>query len=483
MEEQKPTIELNEEQKRAVALVRKGENIFLTGPAGTGKSLTLEHIIKDAEELGEQVYVTATTGIAASHLGSVSTSVRTFHSWAGIGLGKYPASSHAKFIRRNPVARERIVQTDLLIVDEVSMLDADFLAKVNDVVKIVRSKDPGTSHLADKPFGGIQLVFTGDFGQLPPVQKNRPTPRFLFEDPLWSQLVNETVVLSRVYRQKDKSFVDLLTRLRNNTVTNEDVARIRATVNNDLGDGTIKPTVLFCRNMDVDRMNMQELQKLEGKAYTFKCSEFFMNEHAKKDFGSGFNLPADLPLKVGAQVMLMKNDNPAAGLVNGSRGVVTAINLSGDNPDELDSIEVKFLNGEVRTYERHTQESKDESGAVVAWRKQFPFKLAWCMTVHKSQGMTIDLLEIDLRGAFEVAQAYVAISRGVGLDRMRVRNFTRECVKTSPTVLQFQHSIERVHKRKREGDGDGESSIYKTPRVAGGSPHGGASPGQVAGAA
>lgn len=390
--------------------------------------------------MDEVVYVTATTGVAAANLREAAgqVGVRTFHSWASIGLGKYAASAHAKFIRRNKEARERIVNTDLLIIDEISMMDPDFLAKVNDVVQIVRGWDPATRHIADKPFGGIQVVFTGDFGQLPPVTRGGK-PSFLFQDPLWDKIVDNTVILTQVYRQKNQEFVDLLMRLRMGTLTEADVQRVRATESNTLGDDKLKPTTLFCRNADVDRMNLDELLKLDGQAYIFKAGDDGSEKAIK---AANFTYPADLPLKVGAQVMLLINECPELGLINGSRGFVSDITVDGAE-DGGPTIEVTYGDDLVRTYGRHKQEDKDETDRLLASRKQFPFKLAWCMTIHKSQGMTIDLLDIDLRGAFEISQAYVAISRGVGLDRMRVRNFSRDCVKTSSDVLQFQHKLKR----------------------------------------
>lgn len=441
--QQTPEIVLNTQQQRAVDLVRQGSNVFLTGPAGTGKSLTLSKIVEAALDLDEDVYVTATTGVAAAQLKDAAgpVGVRTFHSWAGIGLGKYPASAHAKFIRRNKEARERIINTDLLIVDEISMLDPDFLAKVNDVVQIVRGWDPATRHIADKPFGGIQLVFTGDFGQLPPVQKQKgKPPKFLFQDPLWEKLIDETAVLSQVYRQKDQAFVDLLQRLRENTLTDDDVKTIQATSSNKLGDDKLQPTVLYCHNANVDKLNMEELQLLDGQTYRFNSIDTGFESNVK---AANFSFPQSLPLKVGAQVMLLINQDTEEGLINGSRGFVSGISLDGGD-DGGPVVEVTYTGGVVCSYERTLQEDKDEFDRLKASRKQFPFRLAWAMTVHKSQGMTIDLLDVDLRGAFEISQAYVAISRGVGLDRMRVRNFRRESVKISHAVMQFQNSLKRA---------------------------------------
>lgn len=398
---------LNEQQQRAVDIVNGGSNLFLTGPAGTGKTYTIKTIVEESKKLGKVVNLTASTGIAASLIGGT-----TLHSWAGIGLG------NRKFVPAG--ARDKINSCDLLIVDEVSMLDSVYLSKVEQSVSRVRR--------SRKPFGGIQLVFTGDFGQLPPIQKDRETPYYLFQDELWNRLKFTTVCLRDVYRQSDRDFVELLLRLRDNTLTDEDIELIQSTKTNKLDNGNIKPTILYCRNRDVDRMNMLELAKLDGESVVSKAEEYFRDSEVEKSIT--FNLPSELALRVGAQVMLLFNDE--IDLVNGSRGIVDAI---GD-----ETITVRFNNGRIKDYTKYKQEFTDSNGKVIAYRKQYPFRLAWCLTIHKSQGMTIDLLDIDLYGAFAYAQAYVAISRGVGLDKIRVRNFNRNSVLVSKVVRQFYKS-------------------------------------------
>lgn len=452
---------LNEEQRQALTLVKNGYSIFLTGPAGVGKSFTIAKIIEMARENGKRVCVTATTGVAACLLNNVTKGVTTFHSWASIGIGKYPVSNHVKFILRNEAALSRIRKTHLLIVDEVSMLDGEFLTKVDEVVRAIRGQ-------LNKPFGGIQVVFTGDFGQLPPVQPDKDR-KYLFEYPIWNELIHRTVVLTQVYRQKDVEFVELLLRIRDGSITDKDVKKIQLTEFNDITRDGIEPTTLYCKNRDVNRMNQMKLNALSTKPYQFTAKDVFKDESSRKEFEKSFNLPEKLVLKVGAQVMLLINDCIEDGLSNGSRGVVegfylklhpeTHINKEGEQHCyEHDTVIVRFLNGITRGYSMHKSEIQNEKGVVVATRVQFPFRLAWCYTIHLSQGQTIDLLDVDLSGAFEVAQAYVAISRGTSLSNMRVRNFSRKSVMVNEKVVNFYNSRKRKYITEG-GGGEGEEDV------------------------
>lgn len=452
------SIKLNEEQLRACNAVAEGHNLFLTGPAGTGKSLTISKIIERAEASGKTVYVTASTGVAASLLGTAMgcPGVRTFHSWAAIGLGKYAPSAHAKFIMRNERARERIQGTDLLILDEVSMMDFDYMSKVNDVMQIVRR--------SNQIFGGIQVVFAGDFYQLPPTQKGRMEPYYLFESQLWADLIEKTVILKQVYRQSKQEFVNLLMNLRDSRIdqsvhdTMDMLGKNRLKVENG-----IKPTMLFCRNMNVDAVNMMELKRIDETLFTFKSEEKYKSEVEKKEHKDSFSFVDDLKLKVGAQVMCLINMDPELGIVNGSRGVVTHIH-SKEHPQEYrddedvgveEYVEVRFLTGYTHRFTREKQEATSQVGEVVASKTQYPFKLSWALTIHKSQGATIDLLDVDLAGCFAPGQAYVAISRGTSLDTLRVRNFSKRAVITSPKVVAFHDTIESMDRKRKRDDFDG----------------------------
>lgn len=458
---------LNEDQQTALDYATEGHNLFITGPAGTGKSLTISKIVEALSDMGKTVYVTASTGIAASLLsGSLDTGVRTFHGWAGIGLGKYAAHSHAKFIMKNENAKERILKTDVVILDEVSMMDAEYMDKVNAVLQLVRK--------SQLPFGGIQIITSGDFFQLPPPQKGRKEPLYLFQVSLWDKLVEKTVVLSKVYRQSKQEFIDMLTKIRNNHVDGSVWTIMNRLAKNELRTDTgIKPTTLYCRNANVDNMNANELRMLEGKAHFFRAREHYKDEDTKKEQKESFSLVSELFLKKGAQVMCLLNLSPEDGIVNGSRGVVTHIhNTKAPSATWLeedkcakDYVRVRFLNGHEHSFSVEKQEVKDEFGEVVAWKEQFPFKLSWALTIHKSQGASIDLLDVDLAGCFAPGQAYVAISRGTNLETMRVRNFTRDVVITSPEVMKFQQRIECQYKPNKRPHEDEDIFDYKRQKT------------------
>lgn len=451
--------EFNEEQKRAIKYAIEGHNLFLTGPAGVGKSYTVNEIVRQLKEMNKNVSITASTGIAADHIGGC-----TLHSWVGCGLAKEKAEILAKRVRRNSKSLERWSKTDVLIIDETSMLDHIFVTKIDQIAKIIRG--------SSLPFGGLQMIFVGDFYQLPPVQKDRQgkDPIFLFQTDIWNLAVEKQVLLTKVYRQVNAEFIDILMQIRNCKMTKDTIKKIKSTSRHRF-EGDIKPTKLSCRNLDVDVINMRELENLPGDSIKFKCSDFYWNDEAEKKFKNTFQYPEYISLKPGAQVMLLIN-KPDLGLVNGSRGVVKDIN--NENEDEPFVI-IEFTNGVTVDLKMETREITNDDDEVIASRYQFPLKLAWCMTVHKSQGQTIELLDVDLKNTFTYAQVYVALSRGVSLKNMRVRNFDPVSVRTAPSVIDYYRQIKEdtetimqkrarllfedkqkstVDKRQKVGDGE-----------------------------
>lgn len=413
-------MELNEQQRKAVEYVLTGHNIFLTGCAGTGKSFTIKTIVEEMKKRGKNVNITASTGIAATTIGG-----RTLHSWAGIGIDmEADINKLVNRVLRDEKKCKRWESVDLLIIDEISMVDFKMMEVMDEIAQYIRQ--------SSAPFGGIQLLLTGDFYQLPPVQKDRKEPVYMFECDIWNKLVHKNVLLEKVYRQESKDFVELLTRIRHNSITKDDVDRIKKTIHNNLkNEHGIKPTILYCTRRDVAMVNNTELRKLPGDAFTSVAHEFYANDELKAAYKNNWQYPTELKLKVGAQVMLLTNVYP--GYCNGSRGVVEEI----DDPE----IKIKFLNGKTLVVKRESIEVKDGADEVVASIEQFPLMLAWCMTVHKSQGQTIELVDIDLAKVFTYAQSYVAISRGVSLDKMRIKNFSEKVVRTNDKVVKFYDSI------------------------------------------
>ena len=415
---------LNAEQKRAVMLVNLGKNVFITGPAGTGKSFVIQMIIQEAEKCKKQVQVTASTGLAASLLDSA----RTLHSFMSIGLGDqtYP-ESYATKILNNKVVRDRLRKTDILILDECSMIDVSYFKMMDKVLRLVRLRSD------KKPFGGLQLILIGDFFQLGPIKPSME----LFNDTIWDETIHETVVLHQIYRQKNQVFVDLLMKLRIGEIDDSVCTTIQETTLNDLGCFGIKPTILYARNRDVDAMNREELDKLPGETCIFHAEDRDIDPKTPQ------RLPDQLALKVGAQVMILVNDDPEIGIVNGARGVVF-------NLDRPERIGVRLLSGMEVYLSKSTHETARDAPLLPSSRRQFPLKLAWAITIHKCQGMTIDYLIVDLAGCFAPGQAYTAISRGTQLENMTIRNFSRSSVITNHTVTAFHARC--LLKRERSED-------------------------------
>lgn len=418
-------MELNDKQLEALAFVKDGKSGFITGPAGTGKSFLIDAIKDYALEAEKRLVVTASTGLAARAVGG-----STLHSWGSIGLGNGDVlRCHSKAMSNKSCM---IKSTDMLIVDEVSMVDHEYFSKLDQVCRLIRKNKT-------QPFGGIQVLLFGDFFQLGPVQKGKRKTTYLFESDVWKELVQFTVVLDKSYRQTDPEYASMMNRLREGKQTSADEKRIRSlTKFEEKPPEGIEPTRLYCKNFDVDTINQQRLDALPGEPFVSDA-----RDTGKIPKGASYRLPDKVVMKEGAQVMITMNVKDK-GLYNGQRGVVTGFTESGSvkvRVDEFDEVVV----GPV--VEEHQNSMDDE---VVASRKQLPLRLAYAITIHKSQGMSIPYLDIDLSGAFTYGQCYVALSRGMDLKKVRVRNF--QIVRTSDTVKRFYDSaggeeVERPLKR------------------------------------
>ncbi|EFA81412.1 DNA helicase [Heterostelium album PN500] len=379
---------LSKEQRNVVQLALDGNSIFFTGSAGTGKSFVLREIVNVLRVLhGDNVHVTASTGIAACNIGGT-----TLHSFAGIALGEKTALDYIRSIANNNKNLTRWRQTKVLIIDEVSMISCELLDKLDLIGQGLR-KIP-------KPFGGIQVILVGDFCQLPPVNKNRDNnaaSSFCFNAKCWKYLIDHSILLTKVYRQKDNHFVNILNQLRFGTIDEAGMTTLNKCVNNiiESEDGII-PTILYPHRNKVELENERKLKELKSDEMIFDAIDEGPDQY--RDMLKNMQAQTRLTLKIGSQVILLKNLDFSSELVNGSRGVVVGFADIDDSGMEMPV--VKFTTGITKTI--HREVWKIEIGNVrVASRTQVPLALAWALSIHKSQGMSIDRLIIDLDGAFE----------------------------------------------------------------------------------
>lgn len=411
---------LSIEQQSVIADIDEGKNVLVTGSAGTGKSTLLKAIRSKFD-----MPVTASTGIAAVNVGGL-----TIHSWAGLGLAKQSAQEIARNLRVD--AYYKIKETRRLAIDEISMISAEFFTKIDQLFRIVR----GTQ----LPFGGMQLVLFGDFLQLPPVIKDTPNELlqrevFAFESQSWRETNIKTHLLTKVFRQADARFSSVLNSIRVGDVT-ADVSELLNSRFNAIDENPkLEPVVVHTHNVDVDTINSIRLEKIDGEERTFEAMDSgqpgpmaMLDKHCLA--------PKTLMLKIGAQVMLLCNIDPAAGLANGSVGTVTGFSENDMGP----LVSVFFNNGEMLKIGHNKWEIIDGS-KVVATRKQIPLRLAWAITSHKSQGMTLDKVQVFLAKCFEYGQAYVALSRARTAEGLFVASGSRKSIKAHPAAVDFYRNI------------------------------------------
>lgn len=435
-------MELNADQAAAFTAVQAGQNIFLTGPAGSGKSYLIRRIVEWAESSGKILSVTALTGCAALLLGNKA---KTLHSWAGIGLGREDADKLAGSVLKNPRKKRSWKRTDILIVDEVSMMTPELFEKLDYIGKRVRANS--------RPWGGIQLVIAGDFFQLPPVVRgisgeSAAAGRFAFESPAWAAAALTPVVLTKIERQTDAAFQRLLNECRIGAPSPETIALLKSRQGLDWKSQLIRPTLLFSKNADVDTINERNLAALEKPLHTYDAKTEIVRDPEYPDTelpGAGeeldrivtkldndANYAAHLELCVGAQVMLLTNKDVEAGLVNGSRGVIVDMSPLGEPI-------VQFLRGEPVLIGEHEWVSHD---CPHVRRKQIPLRVAYAITIHKSQGATLDCALVDIGAStFEYGQAYVALSRVRNLESLYVYSLVAAKIKAHPAVVRFYETL------------------------------------------
>ncbi|KAM6918859.1 ATP-dependent DNA helicase PIF1 [Xenentodon cancila] len=414
-----PSWKLNKEQAAVLRAVLSGKNVFFTGSAGTGKSFLLKRIMGSLPP--KSTFATASTGVAACHIGGT-----TLHSFAGIGLGSAPLDQCIELAQR-PGVLQHWTTCRHLIIDEISMVEAHFFDKLESVARSVRR--------STQPFGGIQLIVCGDFLQLPPVSKGKEKASFCFQARSWQKVIQVNMELTEVRRQTDQNFISLLQAVRVGRVTEEVTSKLMKSAYHQVERDGILATRLCTHKDDVELTNQDRLQQLPGAVRVFEAVD--SDPDLVKTIDAHSPVGRNIHLKVGAQVMLTKNLDVARGLVNGARGVVVAF-----ESERHGLPRVRFLCGvtEVLKPERWVFKS---GGGMHLSRQQLPLKLAWAISIHKSQGMTLDCVEISLARVFESGQAYVALSRAQSLEGLRVMDFDPHVVRADPDVLLFYKKLRK----------------------------------------
>lgn len=411
-------------QSEALSIMKTGSNVFVTGEPGSGKTHTINEYVAYLRARGIEPAITASTGIAATHIGGM-----TIHSWSGIGIKTTLSRSDLHVTALSKPIAKRVRRAKVLIIDEVSMLAAETLSMVDAVCRDI--KEPS------EPFGGMQVVLVGDFFQLPPIVKpeighdspnlfmEASSARFAYDSPAWERADLTICYLTEQYRQDDGEFLAVLSAIRRNAFGADHLRRLtsRTVQPHDAPKAAPK---LFSHNVDVDRVNDGILAQLPGKRRVYPMS-LQGPDALVAALKKGCLSPETLRLKVGAAVMFTKN-NLKEGFVNGTLGVVEAF----DGHDHLPIVR-------TRSGRRIAVEPMDwaveENGTIRARITQVPLRLAWAITVHKSQGMSLDEAVVDLREVFEFGQGYVALSRVRRLSGLHLLGWSERAFQVHPDVL------------------------------------------------
>lgn len=388
-------------QGLALEIMLSGESVLLTGPAGAGKTFVLNQFIRIAKSEGKHVSITATTGLAATHLGGT-----TIHAWAGIGVLDYLPKGFAEHIAKG--RKEIIEKTDVLIIDEISMLHDYRLDMVDEACRLVRHNDA--------PFGGIQVIMSGDFFQLPPINRGETRAGgFVVHSHAWQALDPCICYLEEQHRQDDTELLQILNALRAGDIRRHHAESLLARIDEQPPED-ITLTELHTVNIDVDRINDAKLNALTGDELLYTESTTGAANYVET-LQRSVLAPPTLRLKKGALVMAVKNASDRK-YVNGSIGTVIAFEQGTEYPI------VEFRSGTTVTMVPDTWELRD-GDKKRASITQIPLRLAWAITVHKSQGMTLDAARIDLKKAFVEGMGYVALSRVKNLRNLYLSGINR----------------------------------------------------------
>ncbi len=414
-------------QQEALNILKSGANVFLTGEPGSGKTHTIREYVNYLQDRGVDPAITASTGIAATHIHGM-----TIHAWSGIGIRRTLTDWDLDQITSNEYVVKRVNTARVLIIDEISMLSGKTLDMVNAVCKEVRKNS--------EPFGGLQVVLVGDFFQLPPIGDEGREPEFAFSSAAWKDLKPLVCYLEEQHRQEDPMFLSILSAIRKGEIEQEHTNAIASRINEE-AEGT-ETTRLFTHNADVDRLNDEALQSTPGETRTF-VMESAGSKALVAALIRGCISPEVLPLKIGARVMCTKN-NSREGYVNGTLGTVVAFMKDSGYPV------IETLGGYRLTIEPQ-EWMIEENGKVRAKITQIPLRLAWAITIHKSQGMSMDAAVIDLGSAFTFGQGYVALSRVRTLQGIQLLSLNETALEVHPQVREVDESFQELSEKAQAG--------------------------------
>jgi DNA-binding CsgD family transcriptional regulator len=414
-------------QAEALDILKMGKNVFLTGPAGSGKTHVINAYVKYLKSHAVDVAVTASTGIAATHIGG-----QTIHSWSGLGIKDTLTDYDIESLMERQYLYKRFEKTKVLIIDEVSMLHHFRLDLIEWICRQMKR--------SEAPFGGMQIILCGDFFQLPPVSRKRfdgyeiiePTEsEFAFKAESFLNSKFTICYLSEQHRQKDNQYLSILNQIRQNKVTQKTVDLLKSRLNAEPDTGTVI-TRLYTHNIDVDEINKKHLGLIQAGEKVYNMTSRgapSLVDSLKKSCLS----PEVLVLKKGARVMFTKNQ-PEGGFVNGTLGIVKDFGPFGEPVVETNS---------GMTFSVSPQSWKiEEEGKVKAEIEQLPLRLAWAITVHKSQGMSLDAMEVDLSKSFVKGMGYVALSRVRSLDGMKLLGFNDMSLEIDMEVLEMDENFQ-----------------------------------------
>lgn len=464
-------MELSKEQQIAFDKYIQGNNIFITGPGGSGKSLLIKKIYHHACENDKIIHVCATTGCAAVLL---NCKAKTLHSWAGIGLGNGSIEDLVNKIKKNKFSKAVWRETTVLIIDEVSMLSLKLFNALNQIGKAIRGNS--------RPFGGIQLILSGDFYQLPPVgnKDDIETQQFCFESEDWNNVfpLSCQIQLVKIFRQTDEMYSNVLNQIREGVIKKSTNSLLSSYVGRELDKKlVVEPTKLFPTKNKVENINNSKMSLLEGETKDFtlkylKDLEMTKSERLNRlnftekdiqfelDYLVG-NLICDkeLTLKVGSQVMSIINIQSDGNLeiCNGSQGIIIGFCEITGCP------RVKYNNGAEMVMSRHVWASDKIPGIGVS---QIPLILAWALTIHKSQGATLDTAEIDIgSGIFECGQTYVALSRVKSLDGLYLKSFDAGKIRIHKKVKKYYEDLKLFGEHGNNGKDKEQEKVLEKDSI------------------